>query len=114
MDAGLDDLDKPVVIFHVFAGPRFHELQMRTHPAGVADEGAGLYAEALGLVTRGDAARVVRKHRHDRDRLASQFRPLLLFNGREEGVEVDEERAEHGGTITGIGGEENWRGGVAA
>ena len=51
----------------------------------------------LGLVTCCDANGCVGHHGHDTDRTAAQIGPDLLLNGREIGVQIDEQPVERGG-----------------
>jgi hypothetical protein len=61
---------------------------------GFADLCAGFDAEGLGFVTGGDAAGGVGHGGYDGERLSAVLLVELLFDGREEAVEVDVEKAE--------------------
>ncbi len=80
MDAILDRLDDPVMVFHVFRGLGFDNGDARAEDARVADAGAGFHAERLGLVACGDAARAFRHHRCHAHRSAAQRRIEMLLD----------------------------------
>ena len=67
---------------------------------GFADLGSGLDAEGLGFVAGGDAAGGVGHGGDDGEGVAAVFGMELLFDGREEAVEVDVEEGE----AVGLGG----------
>ena len=63
---------------------------------GLADLGAGLDAEGLGLVAGGDAAGGVGHGGDDGERAVAVFGVELLLDRRKEAVEVDVEEARSG------------------
>ncbi len=105
MHAGFDHLDEPAVVADVGLGPRLDHLKLRNEPAGLGHAQVAGEAHLLGLDAHGDAAGGLGQHRHDADRLAAEFRPLLLLDRSEEGIEVDGQSAEGHRRKVGDGGD---------
>jgi len=70
------------------------ENDARAKLFGFSNLGAGLDPEGLGFVAGGDAACSVGHCGDDSERFATIFLVKLLFDGREEAVEVDVEEGE--------------------
>ena len=91
-----------VRVFRVFGVAALDEDDAGTELFGLADLGAGLDFEGLGLVAGGDAAGGVGHSGNNGEGFSAVLRVELLFDGREEAVQVDVEEAEAVGM--GIGG----------
>ena len=86
-----------VVILDVELVVGRHQLHIRAQPPRFVHECAGLDAESLGRVARGDGAGGLRHRRHDDDRLAPQLRILLLLARGKKTVEIKNQPAQHTG-----------------
>ncbi len=91
------------MILDVKRRPGLDEHQPRATLPRLADVGAGLDPETLRLVAGGDAAGAVGHDWNDGDRLIAQGGLLLLLNGGEEGVEIDDEGAKGHAINFGLG-----------
>jgi hypothetical protein len=92
--AAVDGLRDFVGILGVDAVVAFDEDDFGADALGLADLGAGLDAEGLGLVAGGDAAGGVGVGGDDGEGAVAEFGVELLLDRGEEGVEVDVEEGE--------------------
>ncbi len=103
-NAALDRLDDPIVIVDVNFVARLDQLQAWTHPFRFADLRAGTNPEGLRLVACCDGAGSVGHDGHDGDRAPAEFRPQLLLDRGEVGVQIEEEPPQAGPGILDAGG----------
>ena len=96
MDAVLHRRDDLVVVFDVFRRLGFHNGNAGAEHAGLADAGAGLHPERLGLVGSGDAAGGFRQYRGDADRTAPEPGVKVLLDAREIRIAIYKEGSERG------------------
>jgi hypothetical protein len=72
---------------------------------GFADLGEGFHAEGFGFVRGGDEGTGIGHGAADADGLASELGVKLLFDGREEAIEIDVEEGEEVGLSGGAHGQ---------
>lgn len=89
--AGIDRGQNALVIFAVDPVIGRHRDDVGAQAPRLAHECAGLNAERLGRVARGNRDGEFRERLHDDDGLAAQGRGLLLLARRKEGVEIEEQ-----------------------
>ncbi len=99
-----DGGDDAVGVFRVGGVVAVDEDDAGADAFGVADAGAGLDAEGLGFVAGGDEGGGVGHGGDDAGGLAAVLGMELLFDGREEAVEVDVEEGEEVGLSGGAHG----------
>jgi hypothetical protein len=92
--AGIDGPQNSVVIVGIETVIGLHGNDRGAKPPRIPHERAGLDAEGLGRVARGNGTGGVRKRLHDDDGLAAQRGIFLLFARRKEGVEIEEQRLD--------------------
>jgi hypothetical protein len=80
-----------VVVLNIESRPRLDQDDVRAECPGVGHVRACLNPVSLRLVAGSDAARALRIDRDNAYRLPTQLRSQLLLDGREVGVEIDEE-----------------------
>jgi hypothetical protein len=89
--AGVNRRQNAFVVFGVEPVIGLHRHDRRAQLARNAHQVAGLDAERLGRVARGDRYAGIRQGLHDNNGLPAQGRVFLLLARRKKGVEIEEQ-----------------------